>query len=449
MMPNFVLINCDDLGYGDLGCYGHPLIRTPNLDRLAASGQRWTRFLAPAGVCVPSRIGLHTGCFPYRFQGERTIKAVLPDGTVSLAELLGSAGYRTACIGKWHMGLRTLDSVKGTDPLDLSFSHPNARGFEYFYGTPSSNDHFGPRGFAHTYEAMKHVHWSLFDVPLVRQDDVIERPADQSLFTRRYTEEAVAWIRAHRSERFFLYLAHNMPHLPLFPSDRFSGRSAAGRYGDVVEELDWSAGEIAAALESEGIADETLFVFTSDNGPWRIYGELGGSPGPFRNGKGTCWDGAFEVPAIFSWPGAITPAVITELGSGLDLYATFASLAGLSPPPGASLDGLDLSPVLLERGRSPRERFPYFHESGGLWGIRSGRFKLHRRTVDAHHAPPVDHDPPLLFDVDADLGESIDIGDEALETRRSLELEMDRFFAELARGSSFGHAEASVKGEEP
>lgn len=412
--PNIVLLLADDLGYGDVGFNGGTEIRTPAIDRLATEGQRWTSFYAAGCVCVPSRMGLMTGKYPARIHGEKRIPALLPAEEFTLAEMLKQAGYRTALIGKWHLGMED-----GSHPLD--------QGFDEFFGTPSSNDHFPRAGRPHTYEHYRDARSADYAVPLIRGREIVERPVNQPSLTRRYTEQAVKWVREHKLAPFFLYLAYNMPHVPVFASEAFAGKSRRGKYGDAVEELDWSVGEVMRALEAEGLTHDTLVVFFSDNGPWRIYGDLGGTAAPYQNGKGTCWEGGFRVPFVARWPGRIAPGTTHELGTGLDLFATVASLVGLSPPAGAATDSLDLSRVFLEGAPSPRTEWVYQHEEGEFWAVRAGRFKAHFQSAPEHRAPAVRHSPPLLFDLAQDPGETTDLANAHPDLVRKIGARLEQF----------------------
>lgn len=275
--PNIIIILTDDLGYGDLSIQGHPLIHTPNIDQLAREGQRWTSFYASAPMCGPSREAMMTGRMPIRIHNNGTNHwEQIPNTEITLGELLKTAGYATAYIGKWGIA-------------DLAFNyqgaHPGDQGFDYFFGLAHSNDTLLRAGFNRTYHNIKHASSADFNIPLYRQRDIIEQPVDQPTLTKRYTEESIQWIKSHKDKPFFLYLGHSMPHVPIFPSTAFKGQSKAGLYGDVVEEIDWSVGQVMATLQALGIADNTLVIFSSDNGPWRTYYDLGGSAGLFRDGK--------------------------------------------------------------------------------------------------------------------------------------------------------------------
>ena len=394
--PNIILIFVDDLGYGDLSCYGNETIKTPNIDRLAAEGQRWTSFYASGPACVASRTGLMSGRHSTQLRGE----PLRNDRSALLPAMLKRQGYATAILGKWHLAGYPKDFTK--TPM-----HPLECGFDYHFGTPGSNDAPGPP--KQTLDAFNAATSNTWKIPLIRGREVIEHPADQSLFTQRYTREAVQWIEDHKDETFFLYLAHNMPHVPIFASKDFQGKSEAGVFGDVVEEIDWSVGEVVDAVKAAGIEENTLIIFTSDNGPWTVFGPRhAGTAKPLRGEKGTTWEGGFRVPGIFRWPGTIKPATIEGIGVNLDLYATFATLTGVDTLPDEKPGWMstDLTPTLLHGKPSPRTTWFYSPDV-----YRSGKFKIHRTTrqpTNPHtreRTPIARHDPPLLYNLDEDIGE--------------------------------------------
>jgi arylsulfatase A-like enzyme len=405
--PNFVVIFCDDLGYGDLGIYGHPTIRTPRIDRMAETGQKWTNFYVGASVCTPSRAALLTGRLPIRSgmcSNERRVlfpdsAGGLPDAEVTIAEALRDKGYTSACVGKWHLG-------------HLPQYLPLRQGFDYYFGLPYSNDMDRDPGSPPGRAAFLNPRVEYWNVPLIRNDEAIERPADQTTLTKRYTGEVVRFIEENRERPFFVYLAHSLPHVPLFRSPEFEGTSLRGLYGDVVEEIDWSVGRILDTLDRLNLSDNTLVVFTSDNGPWLTYDQQGGSAGLLRGGKGGTYEGGMREPAIFRWPGRIQPEVVPQLGSTLDLLPTFVSLAGAAPPENRTLDGFDLSPVLFGTGPTPREEMFYYRGSE-LFAVRHGPYKAHFITQPEYSGEgPTRHDPPLLFNLESDPSEKYDLSQE-------------------------------------
>lgn len=424
--PNIVLIFVDDMGYGDLGCYGNTIHKTPNIDRMAAEGQRWTSFYSSGGTCVPSRRGLMTGRHPSLMGNAKLVE----HRDTLMPALFKQHGYSTAILGKWHLAGYPKDFT--TSPM-----HPLECGFDYHFGTPGSNDVPAPMGKVQNREVFDTCDKFTFQVPLIRGREVVEFPANQELFTSRYTQEAVHWIHKNKDRKFFLYLAHNMPHAPVFASEQFQGRSKGGSYGDVIEEVDWSVGQVLQALNDANIDKKTLVVFTSDNGPWSMFGPHGGSAGPLRGEKGTSWEGGYRVPGIFRWPGKIQPGVVDGMAANLDLFATFSQLISDNAPaenvtsqPG--FISLDLSPTLLHEKPSPRTQW-YFN-SGGAIAFRSGPYKVHISSKDRSsnpdtrkREPVIKHDPPLLFNLATDISEQQNIQAEQPDRARNLIQEMNAF----------------------
>lgn len=423
--PNIVVILGDDLGWGDLGCYGHPSIRTPNLDRMAAEGMRFTDFYSAAEVCTPSRAALLTGRYPIRsgmchdrFRVLRRDSAGgLPAEEITLAEALKTRGYATACIGKWHLG------NYANDPAH----HPRRHGFDAYFGLPHSNDMnptpSAPKGA--TSRLDQQAEW--WAAPLYRNEERIECPADQTTLTRRYTEEAEKFIHGHRDRPFFLYLAHTFPHVPLFSAETFKDKSRRGLYGDVIEEIDASVGRLLDTLRREGLDKNTLVFFTSDNGPWLTQGEAGGSAGPLRDGKGSTWEGGMREPGIAWWPGRIPAGIIThELACTMDLFTTALKLAGGDVPKDGVIDGLDITPVLLGTGPSPRQVF-FYYRGTQLYAARKGPFKAHFTTRSAYGPDaPVAHDPPLLFQLGHDPSERFDVANIHPDVLADINKEVER-----------------------
>jgi arylsulfatase A-like enzyme len=440
--PNFIILFADDLGYGDLGCYGHPSIRTPELDRLATEGLKFTDFYVAASVCTPSRAGLLTGRLPIRsgMAGNPTGGAGgvlypdsdsgLPTTEITMATALRAQGYATACIGKWHLG-------------HLPPFLPTSHGFDTYFGIPYSNDmnHVGGPGRRRHPDSMDpqgKIAW--WNEPLMRNEEVIERPVDQHTLTLRYTEESIRFIEANQDRPFFLYLPYAMPHVPLFASDRFHDQSPRGRYGDTVEEIDWSAGEIVRTLRRLGLAENTLVIFTSDNGPWLRKEIAGGSAGLLRDGKGGTWEGGFRVPAIAWWPGTISPQQVNRgIASTMDLFTTFLSLAGAAIPADRTIDGVDLSPMLRGSGDAGCDTF-YFYRGPELYAVRKGPYKAHFQTFYGYSGVPAEkHDPPQLYHLGHDPGENYNIASQHPDVLAELQAIARQHLASVVPGEPQVH----------
>lgn len=403
--PNFVVIFCDDLGYGDVGCFGSKTIITPNIDRMATEGLKLTSFYAQT-VCGPSRAALMTGCYPMRLATESNSVDVHPrlhTDEVTIAEVLREAGYVSMAIGKWDLA--------GHSQTKYSRSLlPTWQGFDAFFGTPSSNDSI---------------------VNLLRDEKVIEKKADMSLLTRRFTDEAMAFIKQNKERPFFVYLAHSMPHVRLAVSDEFKGKSAGGLYGDVVEEIDWNIGRLLKVLKEEGIDESTYVIFTSDNGPWFLgrspthlkrYGpdaeQHGGTATPLRGAKTSTWEGGLRVPFVIRAPGRVPAGTQSDsIAATIDLLPTLARLAGGKAPSDRVIDGRDISALFETADGSELEQKPYYY-----WGrrrleaVRMGKWKLHipllvDQSWERYHKAEdvVTFEQPALYDLDADIAETNDV----------------------------------------
>ena len=422
--PNFIVIFVDDLGYGDLGSYGHPTIKTPTLDKLAYEGQKWTQFYSASSVCSPSRAALLTGRLPIRNGMIGSMTRVffpdsqygIPDSEITIAEKLKENGYKNAIIGKWHLGHK-----KEYLPLQ--------HGFDYYYGIPYSNDMDkingitccpGPR-YWQQYEK-KRPDSSNYNVPLIENNNIIERPTDQTTITKRYSDKAVEFIRDNKKNNFFLYLAHNLPHTPLYASDEFTGKSKRGLYGDVVEEIDHGIGRIIDELERNNLDRNTIVIFTSDNGPWLPFESQSGSAGLLREGKGSTWEGGHRVPGIF-WGGGIKSSVIDDLGSTMDIFPTILEMSSSGQVDDRIIDGLSIKNTLLNLEPSKREKVIFYRERE-VYALRYRQFKAHFITKGVYDYPNPDiktyMEKPLLYNLDIDPSEKYNIADENPEILKKI-----------------------------
>ena len=396
--PNVVLIFVDDLGYSDVGAFGSKLHRTPSIDRMAAEGRKFTDFYVSANVCTPSRASLLTGSYPRRVgldENEKGQWVLFPGNQeglhsdeVTIAEVLSSAGYRTAIVGKWHLG-------------DQKKFLPTRQGFDSYFGIPYSND------MGHDSRPEPYGYPPL---PLLRDEQVIEEEPDQRLITQRYTEEALAFLEKSKDEPFFLYLPHTMPHWPQYSSEQFAGKSENGPWGDAVEEIDWSTGQILAKLKELGIDEKTLVLFASDNGGATRFGA---SNAPLRGGKGTTWEGGHRSALIARWPGRI-PAGTTcrEMALSMDVLPTLAALAGAEMPTDRRIDGKDIRGLLLEPVPPPSPHTAYYYYfMSHLSAVRSGRWKLFVNRTSRRRREYANETVTELYDLHADIGETTNLAE--------------------------------------
>ncbi|HUU29480.1 MAG TPA: sulfatase [archaeon] len=407
--PNFVILFADDMGYGDWNRGGHPTIKTPNLNRMADQGVQLTQFYTANPVCSPSRSALLTGRNPIRTGVIHVFfpqhdRGMSPD-EITIAEGLKPLGYRSACIGKWHLGC-----TREYRPL--------RQGFDYYYGLLYSNDMKNP--------------------DLWRNDEPVEQPADQATLTKRYTEEAVSFIERSKNGPFLLYLPYTMPHVPLFASEKFDGTSRRGLFGDVIEEIDWSVGQILGTLDSLGLGGNTLVMFTSDNGPWMTQNQRGGTAGLLRGAKGDTWEGGMREPFVARWPGRLPQGLVSAgVGSVLDFLPTCLELAGGAVPADRPVDGVNLMPVL--EGKAGPERTIYYYSMEKLNAVRHGKWKLHCRYYDHSKGGYqkaenwVTPEVPLLFDLEVDPGERFDLAEKYPEVVENLTCIAADYSAEIER----------------
>ena len=405
--PNIVYIFADDLGYGDLSCYGAKDINTPNIDQIAKKGIKFTEFYSASSVCSPSRAALLTGRYPQRM-GINTVFfsesfTGIPDKEITIPEILKEKGYATGIVGKWHLGHH-------------SKYLPLQHGFDEYFGIPYSND--------------------MESVVYMRGNEVESYKVKQQYITKTYTKEAQKFITKNKDNSFFLYIAHSMPHVPLYASEEFIGTSKRGLYGDVVQELDWSVGQILKSLREHGILENTLIVFSSDNGPWLAMKEDGGSAGDLREGKTFTFDGGMKVPTVAMWKNRIPQGIInTEVASQMDWFPTIANITGSSIPKGLVIDGLDISKVLTNKGNRKNSDL-LFLDGKQLQGYRSGQWKVKlpykgfrgnkwKQFVKAHDT--------LLFNLNTDPGEKNNLFEKYPEKAKEILKEMIEKYQDMGK----------------
>lgn len=420
--PNIVLVYFDDMGYGDLSRTGAIEYRTPQMDKLANDGIFFSQFYSPQGVCSASRAGLLTGCYPNRIgiSGalDHTSKNGIPPSETTIAEMLKANGYKTAAYGKWHLG-------------HLPQFLPTSQGFDEFFGIPYSNDMWPNHPVTKNYYP---------ELPLYQNTEIIQKNPDQTQFTTQFTEKTIDFIRKNQKNRFFIYLAHPMPHVPLHVSDKFKGKSKQGLFGDVMMELDWSIGQIRKTLEDLKLDKNTLLIITSDNGPWFNYGNHAGNTSGLREGKGTSFEGGQRVPAIMYWKG-VTPAGLTcnQLAAGIDILPTIAELTH-SPLPQHKIDGVSLTALIKgNMDAEPRQVFYYYYRKNNLEAIRKGSWKLvfaHPGRTYEGFSPgkdglpgEADENHPFelaLYDLRRDPGERYNVAKDFPEIVKLLQTEADK-----------------------
>jgi arylsulfatase A len=432
--PNFIVIYADDQGYGDLSCYGATKFKTPHIDKMAAEGMKFTDFYVTAPVCSPTRSSLMTGCYPRRVGMHQHV--LFPHSTrglnpkeITIAELLKKQGYATACVGKWHMGHQK------------QFL-PTSQGFDYYYGVPFSNDMWLPANMKYAADAKLPASFTDEQrtkgerkrsiVPLMRNDEVIEYPANQPELTERYTREVIKFITANKGGPFFVYLPHTMPHYPLHISEKFKGKSGAGLFGDVITCIDWGVGEILKSLKDLGIDENTLVIYTSDNGP------AAGSAGPLRGKKGSTWEGGMREPCVMRWPGKIAPkSTCGELSTIMDLLPTLTKLAGGQAPKDRVIDGKDIFPLMTGApdAKSPYEAFFYHTSRGQLAAVRCGKWKLHitppRVRRKKNQPKPKPKTGVQLYDLSADINEATNVADKHPDVVKKLTALLETFDKEI------------------
>lgn len=431
-MPNIVIIFTDDQGYQDVGCFGSPNIQTPHLDRMAKEGLQFTQFYVSQPVCSASRSSLMTGCYPDRLgihgaYGPKSERGLNPN-EMTIAEMLKPLGYATAIYGKWHLG-------------DHPEMLPTKQGFDEYFGIPFSNDMWPKHPWQGTV-------FNFPPLPLYQNETAIDTLEEQSMLTTWYTEHAVDFINRNKEQPFFLYLAHSMPHVPLYVSEKFAGKSAGGLYGDVIEEIDWSVGQVLDALKQNGLDENTLVIFTSDNGPWLSYGTHSGSALPLREGKGTAWEGGVRVPCLMRWPTHMPAGVtIDQPAMTIDVLPTIAKLTGAELPE-LPIDGRDMSELIAGNNEAAphHESYYFYYKTNELHAVLSGdgRWKLYLphtyRSLNGRTGTddglPIDYDQntieqPELYDLENDLSETTDVAAQHPEIVAALMEEAEKARADL------------------
>lgn len=440
--PNFVIIFADDQGYGDLSCFGSETIQTPNVDRLAKEGKKFTSFMVASPVCTPSRAALLTGCYPKRVGMHQHV--LFPTSTKGLnpeehtiADHLKSQGYATACFGKWHLGHH---------PEVL----PTSNGFDTYLGIPYSNDmnHPDNKGKPQGGPAGMDLLWkdpestlTKWKTPLIKDEEIIELPVDQRTVTRRYTQHAIDFIKQHRDEPFFVYLPHSMPHIPLYVPDDVRDPNPLNAYINVIEHIDFEVGRLLNTLDELKLTGNTYVIYTTDNGPWLPFKHHGGSAGPLRDGKGTTFEGGQRVPCLIRGPGIPAGTVCDELTGTIDVLPTIATLTGKALPTEKKIDGIDVSGLWMGKIKeSPRTEFVHYTSQGNLEGIRQGNWKLlvkkprqrrNQKNQKGTQAKP----QVMLFDLANDVSEKNNLAAQHPEIVERLQKRMMQIDSEITENA--------------
>jgi len=432
--PNFIIIFADDQGYGDLSCFGSKTIRTPNIDRIAKEGRKFTSFMVASPVCTPSRSALLTGCYPKRVGMHQHV--LFPSSTKGLnpkehtiADHLKGQGYATACFGKWHLGHHK-------EVL------PTSNGFDTYFGIPYSNDmnHPDNKGKPKGGWAGMDILWNdpestltKWKTPLFEDEKIVELPVDQRTVTRRYTQKSIDFIKANKAKPFFVYLPHSMPHIPLYVPDEVRDPDPKNAYINTIEHIDSEVGRLLNTLDDLKLADNTYVIYTTDNGPWLQFRHHGGSAGPLREGKGTTFEGGQRVPCVMRGPGIPAGTVCDALTGTIDVLPTIASLTGKALPKGKKIDGIDV--IGLWKGtikKSPRKEFLHYTSRGDIEGLRSGNWKLLVKKPRRNNARKVQLH---LFDLAKDVGEKNDLAQAKPEIVKELQARMEALDAEITKNA--------------
>ena len=431
--PNLVIIFADDQGYGDLSCFGSTEIKTPNIDRIAKEGRKFTSFMVASPVCTPSRAALLTGCYPKRVGMHQHVlfpssnKGLNPE-EYTIADHFKSIGYATACFGKWHLGHHK-------EVL------PTSNGFDTYFGIPYSNDmnhpdnKGKPKGGADGMDILWNDPESTltkWKTPLFEDEKIVELPVDQRTVTRRYTQKSIDFIKTNKDKPFFIYLPHSMPHIPLYVPDEIRDPNPQNAYINTIEHIDSEVGRLLDALDELNLTKSTYIIYTTDNGPWLSFRHHGGSAGPLRDGKGTTFEGGQRVPCVMRGPGIPADTVCDELMGTIDLLPTFASITGKPLPKGNKIDGIDASSLLTGKGKSKRNEFIHYTSRGEVEGIRQGRWKL---LIKKRRGKGQGRREILLFDLSEDLGETNNLATKNPEMVGKLEQRMLLLDSEIQKNA--------------